>query len=156
MIELRPPTPDDVDTVATVYVDSWNQGFGHLLGFRDLTQDRIDRWRLDLAGQTTEWTIGELDGEVVGFVGVGPSRDPVDPELGELHTIAVAPAHWRRGVGSALMARGLEQLGARWSQAVVWTPADYHRGHAFYRATGWSELDMTRASGTEVAFGRAL
>ncbi len=156
MIELRPPTTGDVDAIATIYVDSWNQGFGHLLGIRDLTEDRIERWRVDLTSPTTEWTIAELDGAVAGFIGVGPSRDPVDPKLGELETIAVAPAHWRRGVGSALMASGLQQLGARWSRAILWTPANYDRGHAFYTAMGWHELDQTRASGTEVAFGRLL
>ena len=156
MIELRSPSAGDVEQVAAIYIDSWNEGFGHLLGLRDHSQERIDRWRDDLASAETTWTIAEHDGHVAGFVGIGPSRDPIDPALGELETIAVAPRCWRQGVGTALMMRGLELLKARWSSAILWTPANYERGHSFYKATGWQELGKVRASGTEVAFGRHL
>jgi ribosomal protein S18 acetylase RimI-like enzyme len=147
---------DDAPIVARIYIDSWNQGFGHLMGRRELTQERVARWRADLTGRTAGWTLAELDGEVVGFVGVGPSRDPIDPTLGEVDTIAVAPACWRRGVGRALMAHAVERLRLTWPSAILWTPANYDRGHAFYRATGWYPLDRSRAAGTEVAFGREL
>ena len=156
MVELRPAQDGDAEIVAAIYIASWNQGFGHLLGMRHHTAERIDRWRADLAGPTTEWTAAEVEGSVVGFIGIGPSRDPVDPTLGELDTIAVDPSCWRQGVGRALMVRGLEQLGARWDRAILWTPANYPRGHRFYEAMGWQQLDKTRHSGTEVAFGRHL
>ena len=97
-----------------------------------------------------------IDGEVVGFVGVCASRDPVDPQLGELETIAVDPVHWRRRVGRALMAHAENQLRQRWAQAILWTPAGYARGHAFYLAMGWRPLSQERRAGTEVAFGRTL
>jgi ribosomal protein S18 acetylase RimI-like enzyme len=139
-----------------MYLESWNRGFGHLLGVRELTPDLVARWRGDLTGRTTEWTLAQIDGEVVGFVGVGPSRDPIDPTLGEVDTIAVAPARWRRGVGRALMSHAVDRLRARWSRAILWTPAGHDQGHAFYRATGWHPLDRSRAAGTEVAFGRDL
>jgi N-acetylglutamate synthase-like GNAT family acetyltransferase len=92
MVELRDAVADDAPGVARIYIDSWNQGFGHLMGVRELTPERVARWRDDLMSPTAEWTVAELDGQVVGFVGVGPSRDPIDPTLGELNTIAVDPA----------------------------------------------------------------
>lgn len=156
MIELRPATAADAQDIASIYVSSWNDGFGHLLGYRLPSLEDPDRWRLDLADPTVEWTVAELEGEPAGFIGIGPSRDPVDPELGEVDTIAVAPSHWRRGVGRALMTRGLEQLAARWPRAILWTPAGYERGHAFYRAMGWQALDRTRSAGLQVAFGRSF
>ena len=77
--------------------------------------------------------------EIVGFAGIGPSRDPIDPELGELDTIAIDPAHWRRGVGRALMAvvvGHLETDGYR--AAIVWALENYPQGqrvtvHTFQR-----------------------
>jgi GNAT superfamily N-acetyltransferase len=90
------------------------------------------------------------------MVGVGPSRDPVDPLLGELDTIAVDPAHWRVGIGRCLMVHALGVLRKSWARAILWTPADYGRGHAFYRATGWVPLDRSRRDGKEVAFGQSL
>jgi len=49
MVDLRPASDDDSEVVAAVYIESWNQGFGHLLGIRQHNIERIDRWRADLA-----------------------------------------------------------------------------------------------------------
>ncbi len=154
VVTLRPAIVADAEDVASIYVASWNAGFGHLLGRRDLHRGEVDRWRADLAGVTATWTVAEWDGAIAGFIGVGPARDPVDAELGEVDTIAVSPPQWRRGIGRALMARGVEQLEQRWPRAVLWTPDAYERGHAFYTATGWHRLALTRDSGRQVAFGR--
>ena len=156
MIALRPAVTTDAHIVARIYIESWNQGFGHLLGMGELTPERVARWEHDLSDDGVDWTIAEADGVVVGFVGVGPSRDPVDPMLGELDTIAVDPAHWRVGIGRALMNHALAVLRSSWCTAILWTPARYERGHAFYRATGWELLHRTRADGQHVAFGRDL
>ena len=156
VIALRDAQPFDAPVIARIYIESWNQGFGHLLGIRELTPERIARWREDLTSDIMSWTVAEVDNVIVGFAGVGPSRDPVDLALGELDTIAVDPAHWREGVGRALMDAALDALRCAWSQAILWTPANYDRGHAFYRATGWVPLGRARASGREVAFGRDL
>ena len=156
VIVLRPAAVRDADAVARIYIESWNQGFGHLMGIRERTPEQTARWENDLANTEVEWTVAEIEGGVVGFVGVGPSRDPIDPALGELDTIAVDPGRWRQGVGRSLMDHALDRLGAGYSAAILWTVAGYERGHAFYIATGWEPLDMSRASGTEVAFGHSL
>jgi len=47
---------------------------------------------------------------------------PVDPAIGELDTIAVLPAAWRRGAGRALMTAvhaALDEQG--YERAVLWT-----------------------------------
>lgn len=156
MINLRPALREDAERVVQVYVDSWNEGFGHLLGVREITAALIERWRADLTADTVHWTMAVVKGIVVGLVGVGPSRDPIDPSLGELNTIAVDPSHWRNGVGRRLMEHALNDLEGSWSKAVLWTPAKYEQGHQFYEATGWTALGWSRRDGTEVAFGRDL
>lgn len=102
------------------------------------------------------WTVAEMDGDVVGFSGVGPSRDPVDPSLGELQTIAVDPQSWRRGVGRALMDDAIGRLRLAYDSAILWTVTGYQRGHAFYGAMGWTPLGWSRADGTETAFEHRL
>lgn len=155
MIELRPATPDDGAVVAQIYIESWNEGFGDLLGRRELDDAQAHRWA-GAFDTSAAWTVAELDGVVTGFVGVCASRDPVREGLGELETIAVDPTAWRRGVGRALMGRALDQLREQWTEAILWTPAHYERGHGFYRSMGWDELGLARRDGTEVAFGRSL
>lgn len=156
VVELRSAAPDDAPRMTEIYIDSWNQGFGHLMGSREVTAGRIDRMRADVADTDVSWTVAELGGNLVGFVETGPSRDPIDDQLGELCSIAVDPLHWRQGVGRALMVCALDQLRARWTRAMLWTPTDYEQGHSFYRATGWRSLDQRRANGLETAFGRDL
>jgi GNAT superfamily N-acetyltransferase len=81
--------------------------------------------------------IAEVDGEIVGFVSVGPAID-TDGD-GELYAIYVLPAHWRTGVGRALIEAGearLRELGHR--HAVLWVLEDNPRARHFYEAAGWT------------------
>ncbi len=156
MLTLRPVAADDTDDVARIYIDSWNDGYGHLLGVREHTTERRDRWAVDLQDANVTWTVAELDGTIAGFCGIGASRDPVEAGLGELQTIAVDSPFWRRGVGSALMEVALGQLRREFDSAVLWTPSGYDRGHAFYRATGWTALGWLRDEGRQTAFAHDL
>jgi GNAT superfamily N-acetyltransferase len=101
--------------------------------------------------------VAEEDDRVVGFAGICPSRDPVDPELGELDTIAVDPDRWRSGVGRALMEVALEGLSADgYRRAVLWTPAGHEGSSAFYERLGWRPTGAERAEGRHVAYERGL
>lgn len=153
---MRRASGSDVDAVARIYIDSWNLGFGDLMGRCTDSPERRDRWRQDLDDSTMVWTVAERSGQVAGFSGVGPSRDPVDPALGELQTIAVDPPSWRRGVGRALMDEALRHLRRSYESAILWTVTGYERGHAFSRATGWTPLGWRRADGAETAFEHRL
>lgn len=139
-------------------MSSWNEGYGHLMRYRKVDAEEIARWRRDLAlPPPSRWWVAEVDATIVGFAGIGPSRDPVDPGLGELDTIAVDPAWWRRGVGRALMLRSLRNLSEDgYAEAVVWTLVDYPRGDGFYRATGWTPNGRTRDGDKQVSYSYEL
>ena len=77
--------------------------------------------------------------ELRGFIAFGASRD-VDAlaETGEVRSLFVAPAAWRSGVGSALMARALEELPSMgYKEATVWSFAANERANAFYERHGF-------------------
>ena len=157
MISLRDATADDAEQVARIYVDSWNAGFAGQFPARALSQREVARWRDDLADAPVRWRVAVDSGEAIGFAGTGPCRDPVDPRLGELDTIAVSPDCWRRGVGRALMDDALDALrAAPLGAAVLWTLADYARGDAFYRSTGWRPDGRSRDSGRQVSYRHPL
>ena len=153
---IHPATPHDAPVVARIDADSWNEGFGELMPVRPFNFDRIECWRRDLdAPLPYRWWVAEYAGTVAGFAGIGPSRDPIDPELGELDTIAVDPRHWRLGIGRALMATALKQLEADGYQAaILWTLANYPQGQYFYKATGWYRDGGSRRKHSQIRYRR--
>ena len=154
---LREATPADAEAVARVYVASWNEGFADLMPPRVLNPEQVTRWARDLDAGPVRWRLAESGGSVIGFVGTGPSRDPIEPDLGELDTIAVAPSAWRLGVGRRLMNSAIEILrDADYSQGILWTLADYQQGRNFYEATGWRSSGEARDFGRQIAFRRVL
>lgn len=157
---IRSATPADAETITRIYIDSWNAGFGALLSRADriVTPELTDRWRHDLAQPVPHrWWVAECTGSIAGFVGIGPSRDPVDPRLGELDTIAICPLHWRKGIGKALMSVALSYLAADgYDEAVVWTVEGYEQGIAFYEATGWRRDGGARDGGRQIRFRRGF
>ena len=156
-INIRTAVLEDAEAVTRIYVESWNEGFGDLMRMREVDKKLTGRWREELIQPTHRWWVAELDSAIVGFVGIGPSCDPVDPSLGELDTIAVDPNCWRTGVGSALMSQALRYLAADgYVSAVVWTLARYPRGDGFYRATGWSPNGAVRSGGGQVCYTHPL
>src|SRR5438094_6921105 len=136
---IRVAEGKDATAVAQIYVDSWNLGFTDLMPQRQVDTNLVVRWRRDLvAPLPSRWWVAEQDGAIVGFTGIGPSRDPIDPEIGELDTIAVDPSMWRLGIGRALMSTALHSLMADgYREAVLWTLAGYEQGKRFYESMGW-------------------
>ena len=160
LLKIRPATPADVDVVVRIYVDSWNAGFGELISRanRIVTPELIERWRHDLAQPVPHrWWVAEQMGSLVGFAGIGPSRDPVDPRIGELDTIAVDPPYWREGIGKALITIAVQHLvSAGYREAILWTVEGYEQGIAFYEAMGWNRDGGVRDKGRQVRFRRDL
>ena len=153
---IRPATAADVNEVVRIYVESWNAGFGKLLSQADraVTPDLIKSWRRDLSRPVPHrWWVAERHGSVVGIIGIRPSRDPVEPRLGEVDTIAVDPPHWRTGVGRALISLALRRLvSAGYTEAIVWTVEHFERGIAFYETMGWRRDGGVRDEGRQIRF----
>ena len=133
---IRPGRPDDAEAVARVHVETWQAAYAHALPAEELAalsvEERAERHR--------RWPptfVAKVDGEIVGFVGVGASRDPGAD--GELFTIYVHPDHWGTGVGRALIEAGeeeLRKLGHR--DAILWVLGDNPRARRFYELAGWA------------------
>jgi GNAT superfamily N-acetyltransferase len=137
---IRPGTPEDAEAVARVQIEAWREAYSHLFSREQLVG-------ISLADRTANWRrwppiVAEVDGDVVGFVAVGPAHD-ADAD-GELWAIYVRPNYWGTGLGRALQEAGesrLRELGHR--SAVLWVFEDNPRARRFYEAAGWY-LDGTR------------
>jgi GNAT superfamily N-acetyltransferase len=140
---IRPGRAEDARAVARVHVETWQQAYDHVFPRERLdaisVEDRVRFWQPETS------LVADVAGTIVGFVSVGPSRDP-DAD-GELYAIYVHPTHWGTGVGRALMEAGeerLRELGHR--DVILWVLADNPRARRFYEAAGWF-LDGTERSG---------
>jgi GNAT superfamily N-acetyltransferase len=92
------------------------------------------------------WLVAERAERVVGFVAVGPARDPDrdSARTGELRVILVDGGERGLGVGSALIAcaeRAMQDSG--FSDATLWVLPENAQAVRCYERCGW------RADGTE-------
>ena len=87
---IRPGTPDDAEGVARVHVETWQAAYAHALPPEQLQalslEEAVERCR-----RRPPTFVAERGGEIMGFVGVGSSRDPGTD--GELFAIYVHPEH---------------------------------------------------------------
>jgi GNAT superfamily N-acetyltransferase len=145
---LRKALSIDAPRITRIYVESWNAGFAGFMPPIDYTPDLAQCWEHDLQDISRKWWVAELGTTMVGFVGSGPSRDPLDTKLGELDTIAVAPIWWRKKIGQLLMTKAVSHLTLEgYQEAVLWTLAGYERGQRFYESMGWKQDGGVRDSG---------
>jgi GNAT superfamily N-acetyltransferase len=139
-MDVRLATAADADGVEAVRVHAWRAAYRHVFPPDDLDALPVDpeRWRTRLHVPPPGWTtfVAAVDGRVVGFASVGPSRD--EDGLGELFAIYVEPDAWSTGAGRALMERAEEQLRSEYDVATLWVLEDNPRARSFYERAGWA------------------
>ena len=148
-----------------MWEDSAAAGFRPLLpGGHVLPGLDLERLKAVIDDPSVRLLLAEEDGgTVLGYAAFGSSRDEGAPaEVGEVRTFFVHPTAWRRGVGTRLMARALEELAGRgFRRATVWSFADNARANAFYERHGFERDGSERredawANILEVRYARTL
>ena len=106
---VRPETPADHEAVARILTDAFDgPAEARLVELLRASDDHIPDLSL----------VAEVDGEVVGHIMFSRIRVGDSPALA-LAPMAVAPAHQRSGVGTALAQASLERAQGRSEAAVV-------------------------------------
>jgi ribosomal protein S18 acetylase RimI-like enzyme len=136
---VRRATTDDSRAIAAVKVASWQATYvgvvpQELLDAMDVGQ-HTRMWEQWLEGPSNAVFVAEQEGDVVGFVNVGPYAD--HEGVGELYAIYVHPEVLSTGAGLALMEAGAAWLAERWEEAVLWVAEDNPRARRFYELFGW-------------------
>ena len=125
---VRTAGPADIEAVSRLEdeclgVDAWSEG--------------LVREGVSGALPTVVYLVAELDDEVVGHAVVSTAGD-----IAELQRIAVAAAHRRGGVASALLAGVLEVAGrTEADRLLLEVREDNHAALAFYARRGFTEID---------------
>jgi GNAT superfamily N-acetyltransferase len=114
-------------------LDPFERGVGWQRFFHDGIPDRMSV------------LVADVEGMVVGFANVGPSRDEDAGGSGEVRAIYLLSDHWGRGLGRDLMVAALDALNeAGFSEATLWVLDTNDRARGFYEIGGWSPDGATR------------
>ncbi|WP_405061463.1 GNAT family N-acetyltransferase [Kribbella sp. NBC_01505] len=150
---MRVAEPGDLLGAAEARVASWRTAFAGLV-----PQDFLDAmdaqaiaasWAKSIAAGRSRIHVAVVDGQVIGYAGVGPERDPQAPaNTGELYALFVHPDHWGTGAGRALTDAALADLRRTGCVAVwLWVLEGNTRGRRFYARYGFTETaDRTHSS----------
>ena len=122
MLNLRPATPDDAATMATIHIDAWRTAYRGLVPDSFLASldhgQRKERFRESLeTGARDTYIIEHED------AAIGPCRDDdLDAQsTGEIWGIYLAPAHWRQGIGTQVCRKAEQTLRDRgFGRIVLW------------------------------------
>lgn len=139
-MDIRRATVEDAWGIADVHVRTWQGAYEHVFGAERLAalsvEQRLPGWQRSLGEPEQHAFVAEEDGRIIGFVDVGPSRDPAAE--GELWGIYVEPESWGSPAGAALMRVGLDELRALgYRNAVLRVLEDNPRARRFYEREGW-------------------
>ncbi|MFC7328613.1 GNAT family N-acetyltransferase [Marinactinospora rubrisoli] len=141
-VRVRRAATGDGAAIAAVRVSGWQAAYRGIVPddvLDRMTPDPLAREALLRAPRPgVREYLAEAGGDAVGWLAAGPSRDADHFAAGvrEIYACYAVPAYWRRGVGSALMAVALRDLGdAR--PVAVWTFRDNRRARRFYEAFGF-------------------
>ncbi|MGO9874954.1 MAG: GNAT family N-acetyltransferase [Acidimicrobiia bacterium] len=149
---VRSPEITDADQIARTKNDSWRVGYRGLL-----PDSMLDG--LDDARSTMQWVQWLRDGyenaglraeirvttdaaqQVVGVSAFGADRDvPNDGDRGELWVLYVAPSHWGRHYGHALLHDAEDALAATGRRELaLWVLERNARARRFYERAGWRD-----------------
>jgi GNAT superfamily N-acetyltransferase len=137
--EIRVARAADVERLLAIQREASVAGFASVFPpgrYAYPTDDVREVWREALFDPDVDAYVYELEPEAVGTV-------TVDEEF--LRQLYVVPAHWGSGIGSALLARGLERMRERGAtRAKLWTLEGNERGRRFYERRGWKLTEVTR------------
>ncbi|MEP6757807.1 MAG: GNAT family N-acetyltransferase [Actinomycetota bacterium] len=154
---IRDAAAADAGAIAAVHVASWRWAYAGILA-----EDVIDSFSVEGREQMwLEWfdetedraalLVAVQDGRVVGFAGVGLSRDvDGEPNTGEVRTLYLLEEVAGLGIGRSLFGEAVARLRSLgYDRAMLWVLRDGARARRFYEAAGWSS-DGTTA---EYSFG---
>ena len=148
---LREAVTSDAQGIARVRVIAWQSTYFGLIPDSLLQNLNIEKssanWtkRLESPDQSAKTIVAEIDGTIVGYIGVGVSRDPGASEVGEVYTIYVDPGHQSRGVGSALIRAGIHFLKSMsFNEATLWVFERNARAIKYYETHGWKSTGKSK------------
>lgn len=147
-IVVRDPVFNDVDGMAKVHVESWQETYQGLMPDEvlyapDFIERRKQLWSSFFTQGNQEKyrvAVAELDGRIVGVAMVGPSNDADRQGARELFVLYTYKSIHGSGAGARL----LETVGEPDEPLSLWVADPNPRAQAFYRKHGFTPDGSTQ------------
>jgi ribosomal protein S18 acetylase RimI-like enzyme len=148
VVMIRDALPKDAKSIANVHVSSWQHAYLSLMPADFLSSltatlpKREAYWAHAIESKESDVLVSEVDGNVIGWISVGPCRDEdkSGAEAGEVMAIYVLAEYWGKGIGAQLWASGLKRLVDQGYKLVtLWVLAENERAVRFYQGLGGQE-----------------
>ena len=152
---IRPATDDDLPRVAAIYAEHVRTGTGSFEEVPPSPGEMAERHAVVVAAGCP-WLVAERDGLLLGYAFAGPWKARSAYRFTVEDSVYVAPGHARRGIGSALLGRLIEDCTARgYRQLMAVTGDGENTGSvALHRRHGFRVVGTARGIGFK--FGRWL
>lgn len=146
-MSFRDATAADLPAIDRVFRQSFCDTFAHLYDPADLAaffaSFTPEAWAGEFADPRYRFRVAEVDGEIVGYVKLGPSALPVetDKRALELRQIYVLKAHHGSGIAAALSEWAIDEARRGGFEELYLTVyVDNHRARRFYDRYGFEAV----------------
>ncbi|WP_306494914.1 GNAT family N-acetyltransferase [Pseudomonas sp. W4I3] len=145
---IRDARPSDANSIANVHISSWQHAYLDLMPADFLASlsatlpKREAYWTHAIGSKEVDVLVSEVDGNVTGWISVGPCRDQdkAGAEAGEVMAIYVLAKYWGKGIGAQLWESGLQRLVDQGYKVItLWVLAENQRAVRFYQGLGGRE-----------------
>lgn len=143
----RDASPDDAEAIDRVLRLTFSETFAHLYRREDLgaflAKFTPEAWRSELTDPDRAFRLAEADGEVVGYVKLGPLELPVNETRPAilLSQLYVLKDHHGAGIAQALMDWALAEAARREKEQLYLTVfTENHRARRFYDRYGFEAV----------------
>ena len=146
-VSYRDATPSDAEALNRIFDTVFCETFAHLYAAEDLeaflSGFGIGDWEAQLSNPAFSCRIAEEDGDLVGYIKLGPLKLPIEadgPAL-LLDQLYVMKEHHGAGIAKTLMSWGLEETARRGASQIFLTVyIDNHRARRFYDRYGFEAV----------------
>jgi ribosomal protein S18 acetylase RimI-like enzyme len=153
LVMIRDALPKDAKSIANVHVSSWQHAYVNLMPADFLASltatlpKRAAHWAHAIESKEADVLVSEVDGNVIGWISVGPCRDEDKPAAasGEVMAIYVLAEYWGKGIGAELWTSGLKRLFDQgYKDITLWVLSANERAVRFYQGLGGREEPGSR------------
>lgn len=143
----RDATADDLPAIDRIFRQSFCETFAHLYRPEDLdaflAQFTPEAWASEFDDPRYRFRVAEADGEVIGFVKLGPSALPIETNsrATELRQLYLLKSHHGSGLAAALFDWALAEAKHQGNEELYLTVyTDNHRAKRFYERYGFEAI----------------